>query len=152
MLRNWADKFNKTLKKHTSSRRVELRVPIKISVEPDKKTGNLARPCELSTEGETIDFSASGLGFEVSSIRLQEFYLVGEGRRLRAEVSLPSGKVSMVLIGNRYKQTGEHISVARYFIGAKIVEMSRRDRNRYEEFLSGKKEKGGAFQLGIEKG
>ena len=107
---------------------------------------------ELSTEGETVDFSETGLGFEVSSIRLQEFYLVGEGRRLRAEISLPSGKVSMVLIGNRYEQTGAHISVARYFIGARIVDMTGRDRSRYKEFLSGKKEKGGAFQLGIEKG
>ena len=152
MLRNWADKFNRTFKKHTSSRRVSLRVPIKISVEPDKVTGRLMRPIEVTTEGETVDFSESGLGFEVSSIRLNEFYLVGEGRRLKAEISLPSGKVTMILVGNRYEQTGAHISVSKYFIGAKIVEMGNRDRSRYIEFLSAKKEKGGAFQLGIEKG
>ena len=152
MLRNLADKFNRTFKKHTSSRRVGLRVPIKISVEPDGQTGRLTRPVSLSTEGETVDFSESGLAFEVSSIRLNEFYLVGEGRRLRAEISLPSGKVSMILVGNRYEQTGAHVSVSKYFIGAKIVDMSSRDRERYQEFLSGKKEKGGAFQLGIEKG
>lgn len=152
MLRNWVAKFNKSLSKRASSRRRELIVPINLTFEPDKTTGRLVTPLQkLSITGETFDFSRTGVAFTVPSIRLREFYLVGEGRTLNAEIMLPNGKVRMRLMGLRYEQTGQHLSVAQYLVGSKIVDMSAGDQARYDEFLGRSKEKAGTFTLGIEK-
>lgn len=151
MLRKWAAKFNKSLSKRNSSRRLEIKVPIKLTVEPDTNTGSLSMSREgLSIQGETSDFSRSGIGFVVSCIRLREFYLVGDGRMLTAEVSLPNGRIKMKLLGTRYEQTGQHVSVTQYLVGAKIIEMSNSDRGIYEEFLGRRKERAGALHLGTE--
>jgi len=153
MLREWVAKFNKSLSKRSSSTRRELCVPIKLTFEADRNTGSLSMASRnLSMMGETRDFSATGVSFQVDSIRLDELYLVGEGRKLNAEFSLPSGKVKMMLLGNRYEQTDLHLSVSRYCVGAEILEMTAQDRGRYQEFIEGKKEKGGALHLEVEKG
>ena len=148
MLRNWAAKFNKSLSKRASSRRLEKSVPIKLTVEPDKNTGRLQTPFEeLSVVGETVDFSRTGVAFLVSCIRLKEFYLVGEGRVLKAEITLPNGRVTMRLVGRRYEQTGQHLSVTKYIIGAQIVEISEEDNERYLDFLGRKPTHSGALKL-----
>ncbi len=41
----------------------------------------------------------------------------------------------MQVVGQRYEQIGEHLSVARYLIGASISEMSEENRTIYEHFL-----------------
>jgi len=152
MLRNWAARFSKSLSKRSSSRRLDISVPIKLTVQPNKSTGPLSPSLEgLTIAGETKDFSKSGIGFVVSCIRLREFYLVGEGRMLKAEVSLPNGIVRMTIMGLRYEQTGQHLSVSQYLVGAEIVEMSDDDRGIYEEFLGGRKERGGTLHLETEK-
>jgi hypothetical protein len=89
----------------------------------------------MTVLGETRDLSNSGIGFIVSSIRIKENYLVGEERLLNAEIDFPTGKVRMRIIGQRYEQVGQHVSTARYLIGAKIVEISDEDREVYEHFL-----------------
>ncbi|MDH3494912.1 MAG: hypothetical protein OEM82_15260 [Acidobacteriota bacterium] len=127
-------------------------MPIKLTVEPDSNTGPLnASGKGLTVSGTTSDFSRSGIGFVVSCIRLREFYLVGEGRTLNAEISLPNGVVRMKILGTRYEQTGKHLSVTQYLIGAKIVKIADKDLETYEEFLSGKRERGGALHLEVEK-
>src|SRR4051812_30528649 len=114
----------KIIRRFTPSRQI-IKLPIKITVEPDRNTGRLSMKNEnLSLRGETHDLSLSGLAFCVDSIRLREHYLVGEGRILKAEIDLPNGKVKMQIIGQRYEQIGEHLSVSRYLIGAMIVNMT----------------------------
>lgn len=105
---------------------------------------------DLSVTGETVDFSTSGVGFTVSCIRLKEFYLVGEGRTLTAEISLPNGKVKMKLLGLRYEQADQQVSVSHYLVGAKIVAMTKSDESVYTEFLNGGKERGGVLNLEVE--
>ncbi len=152
ILRNWAARFSKSLCKHSSSARTELEVPIKVTFEPEKRTGSLSMSaCNLSITGNTKDFSKSGIAFIVSSIRVNEFYLVGEGRTLNAEISLPNGQVRMRIEGKRYEQTGMHVSATQYLVGASIIEISERDRGLYDEFLSNKKEKGGLLKFEVEK-
>ena len=128
-------------------------MPIKVTVVPESNTGNLhMSSADLSVTGDTVDFSRTGLAFRVPCIRLREFYLVGEGRTLKAEITLPNGKVRMNIIGKRYEQTGQHISVSQYIIGAAIKDMSERDRGLYEEFLKGKKIRAGTLKLEVEEG
>lgn len=106
----------------------------------------------LVVTGETRDLSRSGIAFIVPAIRIQENYLVGEGKTLNAELDLPGGKVQMQVVGMRYEQVGQHISSARFLVGAKIVKATDEVREAYEYFLrhGGKRTKGG-FALGIDK-
>lgn len=118
-------------------RRHDYQMPIMISFEPHK---NLARKnaatANLSLRGETKDLSRTGIAFVVPSIRLREYYLVGENRLLNAELNLPAGKIKMQIIGQRYEQLGdEHSSTTSYLIGATIAEITDGDREIYEEFL-----------------
>ena len=153
MIREWIEKVSKSVSGRTSSRRRELSLPIKISFVPDRKTGSLQMPREnLSITGETRDLSATGVAFIVSSIRIKEAYLVGEGRTLNAEITLPIGKITLQLKGERYEQIGDqHLSISEYIVGAKIVHMSNADKEAYVAFLSNKKQQAGTLNLGTHK-
>lgn len=138
-------------------RRHDYQTPIIISFEMHKNLGERnADRLNLSVRGETRDLSETGIAFVVPSIRLREYYLVGENRALDAEVSLPEGKIKMRIVGQRYEQLGdEHSSATGYLIGATILQMSDGDREIYGEFLrSGIKTKikAGRLQFGIDKG
>ncbi|HSU26163.1 MAG TPA: hypothetical protein VLI65_09285, partial [Pyrinomonadaceae bacterium] len=90
--------------------------------------------------GETVDMSDSGIGFLVSSIRINEKYLVGQNRPLNVELELAGKKVRMRVMGVRYERVGVHLSTEHYLIGAAIEEMAQKDRAAYEHFLNnGKK-------------
>lgn len=150
MIRKWINRFRRSVSKRSVSKRKELQVPVKISIEPDVNTGSLQLPLkDIFVRGETSDISETGIGFIVDSIRLKENYLVGEGRVLNAELSLPNGIIKMQLMGQRYKQVGQNISTSKYFIGSKILKMSAGDREIYNEYLKNKRFKGGALELGI---
>ncbi len=146
--------FSKSITERVVSPRKNYEVPIKIWFEPDKNTGRLKMPVEsLVITGETKDMSRSGIGFIVSAIRIHENYLVGGGRILNAELDLPGGKIQMQIVGMRYEEVGQHISTARFLVGAKITQMSDENREIYEYFLRhGNKRKKGSFALGIDKG
>ncbi len=107
----------------------------------------------LVITGETSDLSRTGIAFIVASIRIRENYLVGEGRTLNAELDLPDGKVRMQIVGKRYEQVGEHISTARFLVGAEITKMNEDDRESYHHFLKfGNKRRRRGLELGIDKG
>jgi len=154
MIRKLVSKFNKSITERVVSPRKKYEIPIKIWFEPYRNTGRLKMPVEnLVMTGETRDMSRSGIGFIVAAIRIQENYLVGEGRILNAELDLPGGKVQMQIVGSRYEQVGQHISTARFLVGAKITQMSAESREAYEYFLRhGDKRKKGSLELGIDKG
>lgn len=153
MIRKLFAKINRTLAERVISPRKNFHVPIRVWFEPDGKTGQLkVSTGSLSMMGETNDLSSSGIGFIVSSIRIKENYLVGEGRALNVELDVPGEKVRMRVVGERYEQVGQHISTAKYLIGARIVHISEEAREAYEHFLRyGKKNQNGSLALGIDK-
>lgn len=139
-----------------SSSRRNLNVPISVSFEPSATTGRLSlKPEILSIKGETKDLSKTGVAFLVDSIRLKEHYLVGEERVLNAELDLPNGQVRMKLIGQRYEQVGEHLSISQYLIGATILSMASLDRDIYDEYLrlgnKAKRDNSKIFELEVTK-
>jgi hypothetical protein len=154
MLRKWIAKFSKSRAKRVISVRHNREVPIKISFEPSGKTGKSNAPPQiLFITGETKDLSQSGIGFTISSIRIKENYLVGEGRVLNAELDLPNGKVSMKIVGQRYVPIeNEHLSVGKYLVGASILQMTDENREVYENFLRFGDVKGntGSLKLGVD--
>lgn len=153
MLRKFIQKFNKSVAKRVNLRK-ELSVPIAVSLMPDRESGRLQMPVSKQiVNGETLDLSDSGILFSVSSIRIGSQYLAGEGRTLRAELSLPNGKIEMQIVGTRYEQQLDvHTSVGQFQIGAKIVTMSEEDRTIYNDFIKhGSQATGKVFQFSAEK-
>lgn len=151
-IRKLFEGFNKSISNRVVASRHKHEVPIKLSFETDRSTGRLQNPLEsLFITGETKDLSQTGIAFVVSSIRLKENYLVGEGRTLNAELDLPNGKIKMQIVGQRYEQVGKHISTSNYLVGAKIVQMTAENRDIYRNFLRhGRKRKTGSLKLGID--
>ena len=152
MIRKLLAQFNKSISKRVVASRHKYEVPIRLSFETDRNTGRLQSPREsFFITGETKDLSNTGIAFVVSSIRLKENYLVGEGRTLNAELDLPGGKIQMQIVGQRYEQVGKHISTANFLVGAKILRMTAENRELYQEFLRrGRKRKAGTLKLGID--
>jgi hypothetical protein len=143
MIRKLVSKLSKSVNKRVVARRHDYNLSIKISFEVNRNTGSLQMPLNnLSIRGETKDMSNSGIAFVVSSIRLQEYYLVGDGHTLNAELDLPNGKVQMRIMGQRYEQIGKHISTTQYLVGAKILSISETDLAIYKDFLKNKKQTG----------
>ena len=136
MIRKLVTKLTGLVAERSHSARKKHNAPIKISFQPLHSTGRLHSPSEnLYISGETVDMSETGVGFIVSAIRVKENYLVGQDRILNAEIDLPSGKVSMKLIGRRYERVGIHLSAERYLIGAEITAIGEADREAYNHFL-----------------
>ncbi len=154
MIRKWVAKLNRTIAGSVVSPRKSVEAPIKIWFEPNRNTGALRMPTEgLAILGETHDLSKTGISFIVPSIRIRENYLVGESRVLNAELDLPDGKVRMKIVGRRYEQVGEHISTARFLVGAEIHSMADDSREVYEHFLKfGNRRRRRGLELGIDKG
>lgn len=154
MLRKFISKLNTSVSKNVVSPRRSYEVPIKLSFVPERISGKLKTPVnDLSITGETIDLSKTGIALIVPAIRLQEYYLVGEGRALNAELTLPNGNIRMQVVGQRYQQVGKHISVSRYLIGAKILSMTEDNREAYETFLRYGNQKtngAGVLKLGVD--
>lgn len=144
------------MSKQVVATRRDFEIPIKLTFEPDRTTGRLRMPVnELSITGQTKDLSHTGIAFIVAAVRLKEYYLVGEGRTLNAELDLPDETIRMQIVGQRYQQVGEHSSVASYLIGASILQMTEADRETYEYFLRygrkrRKRRKAGSLRLGID--
>lgn len=137
IIRKLFSKLNRSVVESASPRRYKLHVPVKITLDPDAgATGKLTVKREsLAVSGETEDLSATGISFVVSSIRLREYYLVGEDRRLKAELDLPNGRIKMEIVGVRYEQVGIHDSAVSYLIGAKILSVTPLEKEIYEEYL-----------------
>lgn len=145
IIRNFINQISNQIIGKISPSRRDLHVPIRISFVPENNTGRLTTKREiLSIKGETKDLSATGIAFLVDSIRLREYYLVGENRILDAELELPNGTITVKVLGQRYEQIGEHLSVCKYLIGATIESMTPMDRDIYDEYLrrGGKIKKG----------
>jgi hypothetical protein len=141
MLREIVSRFNRTLVERRASVRRKYEVAIKVCFAPQADGVKRPQGCdEAFLSGETVDLSETGVGFLVSSIRIKEKYLVGQERPLNLELDLAGKRVRMRVLGVRYERVGIHVSVEKYLVGARILEMDEHDRAAYERFLdNGKK-------------
>jgi hypothetical protein len=155
MIRELIEKLTGVVAERSHSARKKFSVPVRITFDPIKTTGNLSRAYDgLYITGESNDLSKSGVSFVVPSIRIKEFYLVGQERKLKVELDIPGGKVRMKVIGRRYEKVGIHLSTEKYLVGAEITDIGRTDRERYEYFLKygGKSTKSASpsYEMGID--
>ena len=136
MLRSFFSKLSNSFNQSVASPRRCCRVPVKVWLEPLRGTGRLELPGQHSSMfGETHNVSETGIAFVVSSIRIKEHYLVGDGRTINAEIELPSGRISMRLLGRRYERLEGAGEAGTYLVGASIEGMSEDHKHIYRNFL-----------------
>ncbi len=155
MIRELVNKLHRSFSERMISSRRSLKAPVKIWFEPEintERAHDAARnACIL---GEMVDLSLTGIAFLVPVIRLKEKYLVGQERKLNAEIDLPTGKVNLRVIGRRYEKVGMHISSEKFLVGAHILEFAASDKENYEAFLRNKgrqsRSPAPGFELGVD--
>ena len=114
--------------------RFRVRLPLRVFlVDQQLHLNGSRRPASIS--GHTADVSTTGLGLVVPAIRIGEHYLVGENRRLRIELELPGGPVTVQGVSVRYERLEEEGTENGYLIGVSIAEMNERDRDHYVEYV-----------------
>lgn len=101
----------------------------------------------LWTSGVTKDLSEAGIAFYVSSIRLDEHYLVGDERPLIAKLELPEGEITMDIVGVRYEREAGNFIELKYLIGARVLKINQADQEIYHKFL---RQKGTREQINIQ--
>ena len=136
MIRSLVNKITGLIAERSHSPRRKCEAPVRVWFDPLKLRGFTVTSAEgIYMSGETVDVSKTGIAFLVPQIRIKENYLVGQERPLNVEIDLPGGRVRMQVIGRRYEREGIHLSDERYLVGAEIVEMSKQDREIYNQFL-----------------
>jgi hypothetical protein len=140
MLREIATRFNKVIAERRAAPRKKVSVAVRVRFAPDRySVGHIKNSEKLSLSGSTQDISECGVGLVLPSIRLDQHYLVGQDRPLIVEMDIHDRTIIMKVIGRRYEEIGEHLSVRRFVVGAEIVEMSPTDRAAYDYFLKNAK-------------
>jgi hypothetical protein len=137
MLRELVSRFSSTIAERRASVRKRFDLPVRVCFAPEKSMVRSAGPCDEGfLSGETKDISETGIGFIVSSIRINEKYLVGQERKLNVELDIAGRKIRMQVMGVRYERVETiHLSTERYLIGAQIVEINEEDKEAFDELL-----------------
>jgi PilZ domain-containing protein len=116
------------------SKRVHARLTFTISLSDPRVNSNGFR--RLPTlNGHTLDISHTGLALIVPAIRIGEHYLAGADRTLHVKLALPTGPVEMKVSTVRYESLEESREETGYLIGARIAEMSDKDRASYDSYI-----------------
>ena len=114
-----------------------LRVRLLFSISVSRKArANGAAPSDRTLKGHTRDISSSGLAMMLPQVHLEGHHLAADGRELQVVLELPGGAIPLVVLPRRYEKLDEAELGCNYLIGAKIVRMEDKDRNRFEEFIS----------------
>jgi hypothetical protein len=81
--------------------------------------------------GHTVNISADGLGVVLHAQNIDEQYLLGAEGSMSIELDLPNGlSIEIQATPVRYEKLAEG-----YLIGARISQMSERNREFFEEYL-----------------
>lgn len=137
MLREIATRFSKVMAVRRAAPRKKVSVAVRVRFAPiNGAAGHLKNSEKLSLSGATQDISSCGIGIIVPSIRLEQNYLVGQDRVLIVEMDIHDRTIIMKVIGRRYEEVGQHLSVKRFLVGAEIIEMSPTDRAAYDYFVA----------------
>jgi len=118
------------------SKRTRIELNFTLQLGDARTSSNGSRPLP-SVDGRTLDISQSGLALIVPAIRVGNYYLAGSDRRLNLKLDIPGGPVEMQLLPVRYESLVEEERKTGYVIGARIVEMDKKDRAQFDEYLAG---------------
>ncbi len=135
-IRFFTSRLSESAQKLFSAPRKKSRLPLTVSLEIEKATGNFNNAHKkLSISGFTQDFSCNEINFILPFIRLGEHYLAGSEQKLILEIELPERKVRIKATARCYELIGEHGSVNEYLITAEVTEMNDAEREYFENFV-----------------
>lgn len=118
------------------ARRYQARLTASVSLLDVKLVAESAIPRRLpQIEAYTRDLSQTGLALIVPNIRIGEYYLTGEGRRLLVTLNLPPAPLALHVIPVRYEKLDEDRAETGYLIGVRITEVGDADRARFNAYL-----------------
>jgi len=136
LARSLVSQFRRFLGDRRRGKRQKARLALTLSLTGPAAKLNGSRPSAV-LKGHTLNLSNDGLALIVPSILLDEHHLVAENRKLNVKVALGEEIVEMKVVPIRYESLEEHETETGYLIGARIVEMSESDRERYTQFIAG---------------
>jgi c-di-GMP-binding flagellar brake protein YcgR len=119
------------LRQFVGERRHARRYSIRLDVTVSRNMAANGFHRNASLEGHTLDVSASGLGLVLPAIRIGEYYLTGEDKRLWVKLELPEGPVEMQVAPVRYESLDERETERGYVIGVRITQISPEDQAVY---------------------
>ncbi|MFN2491962.1 MAG: PilZ domain-containing protein [Pyrinomonadaceae bacterium] len=128
-------RFRQYVGERRRAKRYTVRLSFSISVPDRAKSSNGSRRTRVM-EGHTLDISASGLALIVPAITLGEHHLVGENRSLNVRLELPADSLQLKVSPVRYESLDEHETETGYLIGARILEMTDEDRERFMRYVA----------------
>ena len=111
---------------------LERRLVVNVSLLDMKPDGSRG-PTVLA--GFTRDVSESGLGIVLPDIRIGKSSVTRPDKTLRIMLGLPGEPVEIHALPVRYVELEEGGESDGYLVGVRIIEISERDRSRYQEFL-----------------
>src|SRR6266851_10284069 len=129
LVRAVVSKFSRFIVDRRGEPRVSVRLPFSISIQGTNGNGERER----LLEGYTRDVSASGLGLIVNTVRIDSYYIFGDGHPRKLILRLSNGAVNMLVLPVRSERLGD--TGAGYLIGAQITSIDEEDRRRYLEYL-----------------
>lgn len=135
-IRSLTTRLSESATKFFSAPRKKAQLPITVSLEiasPIGKSNNSHK--KLNVVGVTEDLSRDDVNFVLPFIRLGEHYLAGGEQKLILEIELPERTLRIKATARCYEMMGQHDSVNRYLIGAKIIEMNDAEREYLENFI-----------------
>jgi c-di-GMP-binding flagellar brake protein YcgR len=91
---------------------------------------------QATLQGHTLDISATGIALVLPAIRIGEYYLTGEDKRLQLKLELPDGPVEMQVAPVRYESLDEHETERGYVIGVRIVQITQEHQAAYIHYLA----------------
>jgi hypothetical protein len=135
LIRSIAARFREYLGNRRRLPRYRVRLSVRVS------PVRTATPARISTSeqdalyGYTRDMSASGLALVLPAIRINNIYLMGEGRTLEILIEHESEPIVIYAVPVRYERLEEGEADKGYLIGVRISEMTEGDRTRYTALL-----------------
>src|SRR5262249_2341145 len=130
LARRIASRLRQFVGERRRARRAVVELPVTVSL-VDFHGGTNGFRGQTSLKGHTFDMSASGVGLIVSAIRIGEYYLTGEDRKLWLKIELPDNPVELQVAPVRYESLDEHAGERGFLLGVRIVSITEADQANY---------------------
>jgi c-di-GMP-binding flagellar brake protein YcgR len=124
LARRIASRLRQFVGERRRARRHSARLDLTVSRSISSVAANGGSQRQKSLEGHTLDISATGIAMVLPAIRIGEYYLTGEDKRLWLKLELPEGLVEMQVAPVRYESLDEHQTERGYVIGVRIVQIT----------------------------
>ncbi|MCA1557218.1 MAG: PilZ domain-containing protein [Acidobacteria bacterium] len=135
LIRSIAARFREYLGNRRRAPRYRVRLSVRVSPLRTAKPARVSASEQDALYGYTRDISTSGLALVLPAIRINNIYLMGEGRTLEILIEHESEPIVIYAVPVRYEKLEEGEADKGYVVGIRITEMIEEDRKRFTALL-----------------